>query len=756
MPVNVIGTLKPKNNGKFPVAEAVDIKVTDNLRLDEALENKADLSTVNFALNQKAEKTTVDSLQGQINQIVISSSAESVVAPEVAAARVSEDGTEYSTLKERLDSKDASTADKIAQSDTKIDSTKDILDASFDKQYEDITYTTQSEKYIAPDGEVKSGTTYVVTNYIDISAYSMLEIKASVGYSNGYYAFYDSGYNFITGMFSDEGAAVDFEGDVSVPANAKYVVVSGTNDNKIGIRAITSYNAVSDDINKATSLVINNTSSDYEPISLTIVSNRLINTSGEVIEGGTENYTTATIDVTDMTKLQITASANYGNLLYVINDENGNILASEVSAAGNEVTVITNKTVDIPSGAKYCSAANIVNGARPTVAITNVIEGIIASDLSDEIYEEIEEMISQNIDNPEEVEQATSTVLNNLVYTDEPITLTIIPDKLINSSGVIVDYDYDTYTIATVDISNMIKIKVTASANFGNLLYVIKNDNGDILASQASAAGSTVTTITAEEIIVPVGAKYITAANIVGGQRPSIVIVNEVAGIKAADLTDEIWEQLRYLQPFRGKKWVCVGDSLTEVNSRTTKHYFDYVADATGITTVNFGVSGTGYKRHEEDDIAFYQRVQSIPTDADVVTIFGSGNDLTLIESLGTPSDTGTSTICGCINTTIDNIIERIPAVALGIVAPTPWQSTQPTLDGSGNMDRYTEALRQICMRRSIPFLDLFHCSNLRPWTQEGREACYSKDDGNGVHPDETGHKLIAPRFKSFVESLLI
>lgn len=39
MPVNVIGTLKPKNNGKFPVAEAADIKVTDDLRLDEALEN---------------------------------------------------------------------------------------------------------------------------------------------------------------------------------------------------------------------------------------------------------------------------------------------------------------------------------------------------------------------------------------------------------------------------------------------------------------------------------------------------------------------------------------------------------------------------------------------------------------------------------------------------------------------------------------------------------------------------------------------
>lgn len=51
MPVNVIGTIKPKNNGKFPVAEAVDIKVTDDLRLDKALENidtKAPLTIYNI------------------------------------------------------------------------------------------------------------------------------------------------------------------------------------------------------------------------------------------------------------------------------------------------------------------------------------------------------------------------------------------------------------------------------------------------------------------------------------------------------------------------------------------------------------------------------------------------------------------------------------------------------------------------------------------------------------------------------------
>lgn len=100
MPVHVIGTLKPKNNGKFPVAEAVDIKVKDDLRLDKALENKADLATVNFALDNKADKATTKNLQSQINEIITPVTQDA----EVQNARVGEDGTSYASLKNRIDS----------------------------------------------------------------------------------------------------------------------------------------------------------------------------------------------------------------------------------------------------------------------------------------------------------------------------------------------------------------------------------------------------------------------------------------------------------------------------------------------------------------------------------------------------------------------------------------------------------------------------------------------------------------------------
>lgn len=205
-----------------------------------------------------------------------------------------------------------------------------------------------------------------------------------------------------------------------------------------------------------------------------------------------------------------------------------------------------------------------------------------------------------------------------------------------------------------------------------------------------------------------------------------------------------------------GKKWVCVGDSLTEANGRTTKHYYDYVRDVTGINITVLGVSGTGYANGGSSGTdSFRERISNVPTDADVVTIFGSFNDLNAGLDLGTATDTGTSTIGGCINSTLDNLFSVLPLANVGVVAPTPWIYSNPTNEPN-TASQYCDLLKAICERRSIPYLDLFHCSLLRPWDSTFRTLAYSKDDGNGVHPDETGHKLIAPRFKGFLETLLL
>ena len=218
-----------------------------------------------------------------------------------------------------------------------------------------------------------------------------------------------------------------------------------------------------------------------------------------------------------------------------------------------------------------------------------------------------------------------------------------------------------------------------------------------------------------------------------------------VSKVTRLNLNENVWND---------KKWACMGDSLTdENNTRATKRYFNYIADKTGINVVNLGVSGTGYMKPYNGGLPFYQRVDTIPTDSDVITIFGSGNDCNL--TLGNVEDTGTDTICGCINNTIDGIRARIVGANIGIIAPTPWQQYPPNVTGN-KMDLYVSALGEICKRKGVPFLDLYHSSNMLPWEQSFREAFYTRDDGNGTHPDENGHKFFAPRIKAFLETLLM
>lgn len=311
--------------------------------------------------------------------------------------------------------------------------------------------------------------------------------------------------------------------------------------------------------------------------------------------------------------------------------------------------------------------------------------------------------------------------------------------KFLDSTGVrdVAETYMNWYVTNAITVSPFTFYYVDGSAQYnGHHIYQVLDSNGNIIAYE-EATSSTVLTLSKKLIYTPEGAASIRIAS-----------VNGASGAAVYNATEK-----SISQKWVGEKWVCIGDSLTDTNIRTTMHYHDYIAQKTGITVVNLGKGGTGYKRSYDGNGPFIDRVSSIPTDASVVTIFGSGNDA--IYTIGDPSDTGDSTLCGAINTTITAIFNRITTCRLGIITPTPWQSYNPA-DDTNWMARYSEAIVAICKRWGIPCLDLYHCSNLRPWDATFRAAAYSKDDGNGVHPDETGHAIITPMIESFVESLLM
>lgn len=304
--------------------------------------------------------------------------------------------------------------------------------------------------------------------------------------------------------------------------------------------------------------------------------------------------------------------------------------------------------------------------------------------------------------------------------------------KIIGTRGNVVSTSSADYRVSIVSVSNGDVLNIrNCQSRYSNKMYSFYDASGLPICSQDRIDNDAHNFLLLE---VPFGAVTLAVSGF-----QSYATVHKVTNVAEGGWT--------------GKKWAMMGDSITEVNSRATKQYFDYIAEITGITTVNLGLSGTGYKKDYNSNLPFYQRVDTIPTDSDVITIFGSGNDCSL--TLGTPTDATADTVCGCINLTIDGIRNRITGANIGIITPTPWMQ-YPTTTPDNAMDLYADALVEICKLKGVPCLDLYHCSNMLPWVESFRTAFYKHDDGNGTHPDEDGHKLFAPRIKAFLETLLM
>lgn len=383
------------------------------------------------------------------------------------------------------------------------------------------------------------------------------------------------------------------------------------------------------------------------------------------------------------------------------------------------------------------------------VVIPDGVNGVVFSSyapIADDIIFDLQRSEPESIINRVETcESSLSKVSDCIVNERTIISFAKTGLKLINQSGVVAD------TVMTESfVSNAISVEsdemylITGNAGWGCYIFAFYKSDGSFLSGYKSDGSSNCTCITDYKIVVPESAKTL------------VVSWNTTFGVGIVKKLGRNITGNRYY----GKKWVCVGDSITEKNSATTVHYFDYISGVNGMTVVNMGVGGTGYMRGKENSNAFYQRVSQIPTDSDVITIFGSGNDLAQYSNIGEYTDATTDTICGCVNATLDAIFTRCPTTPVGIIAPSPWQSYPTTKTSENIMEGYVEKLEKIAKYRGVPFLDLYHCSNLRPEDSTNRISCFYNDasldgNGDGVHPNELGHAIISTKIRAFLETLI-
>lgn len=208
------------------------------------------------------------------------------------------------------------------------------------------------------------------------------------------------------------------------------------------------------------------------------------------------------------------------------------------------------------------------------------------------------------------------------------------------------------------------------------------------------------------------------------------------------------------------KKWCAFGDSLTDPTINATTKYHAIIADKTGISVTVLGKGGTGYYKTKDDGTAYYQRMANCPSNADVITIFGSVNDWNAIRNggltIGNPSDAmSAGTYSGYVNECIDVAISKAPYAQIALITPMDYHGLpDETLESIAN------ALLAVAKYRKIKCLDMYHTSGFRVDDATYAQTFttdYSATAESYGHPSNVAHeRLIAPAFMELLKEMIL
>ena len=202
----------------------------------------------------------------------------------------------------------------------------------------------------------------------------------------------------------------------------------------------------------------------------------------------------------------------------------------------------------------------------------------------------------------------------------------------------------------------------------------------------------------------------------------------------------------------KNKVWNCLGDSITEHNSATTKNYHDFIKEWTSCKVNNYGISGTGYtETTSTPNNRFIQRVAAMDNNADIITVFGGINDFYFgTKPIGNFGDKTSETFYGCVDELILALINKYPTKTIAVFTPLISILSLNNNSRGESLEQYVQAIIDVCNYYAVPVLDLNKNSGLNP-NVEVIKNTYVPD---GTHPNAVGHEKIAYKILSFLENL--
>jgi len=205
---------------------------------------------------------------------------------------------------------------------------------------------------------------------------------------------------------------------------------------------------------------------------------------------------------------------------------------------------------------------------------------------------------------------------------------------------------------------------------------------------------------------------------------------------------------------------LCLGDSITAgaLSSSPQTSYVGRLKQLSGACVVGYGSGGSRISKQTKPsdnpvlDRDFILRSEQMQSVADYVVVFGGTNDFGHGDApLGTLGDDTPYTFYGALFCLYTLLKSKYPTAKIVAVTPLHRKDEKAPLERGyylSPLKDYVRAIKTVAEKFSIPVLDLFSNKELNFEQIENSEKYFS---GDGLHPNDLGHEIIANELYQFL-----
>ena len=313
-----------------------------------------------------------------------------------------------------------------------------------------------------------------------------------------------------------------------------------------------------------------------------------------------------------------------------------------------------------------------------------------------------------------------------------------IESTIIKSNGKLESNSYTTkFTVKKYTNLTKGSYVVKGFCQGGQCLYVLCDKNGGVIkyedsTSQGSSGTKTVDiTIDERDTILYVG----------GYETVTAVVKNYLDNVKLTTRLSNIYR----------KKVTLNGDSIAFGAGTGGTGFMDYIASKYNMTLDKKAVSGAtiaNLSSRYPDKHCICTSIDTMAEDANYIIFEGGYNDWLLWTQIGTLTDTMSGDLddtkfYGALESICRQALAKWENGKIGFIIThkinDAWRTqkqegvTYPTLDD------YYQAIKDVCEKYSIPYLDLSKVSRLNTELQNYKKYTYNSD---GVHPTKDGYQI--------------